>query len=98
MFARLRQLVLLLAAVTALAACAGPPVQEMSDARQAINAAEEAGAGEHAPGLLQQARISLNAAEKKLEKRAYNGARRDAREARRRATEALRVAGQSGSP
>lgn len=97
MFARLRQLVLLLAVMTALTACAGPPVQEMSDARQAINAAEEAGADEHAPGLLQQARISLDAAEKKLEKRAYNGARRDEREARRRAAEALRVAGQTGT-
>jgi hypothetical protein len=68
----------------------------MSDARQAINAATEAGAEQHAPGLLQQARNSLAAAEQKLEKRAYNGARRDAREARTRAAEALRVSGQRG--
>ncbi len=97
MFATLRQIAFVLAAVTLLTACAGPPVQEMSDARQAIHAAEEAGASEHAPGLLQQARLSLDAAEVKLEKKAYNGARRDAREARRRAAEALRVSGQAGS-
>jgi hypothetical protein len=96
MFATLRQFAFLIVVVVTLTACAGPPVQEMSDARQAIQAAEEAGAGQHAPGLLQQARVSLDAAEAKLEKKAYNGARRDAREARRRAAEALRVSGQSG--
>lgn len=95
MLARLRQFAFILVVVTTLTACAGAPVQEMSDARQAIQAAEEAGAGDHAPGLLQQARFSLDAAEAKLEKKAYNGARRDAREARRRAAEALRVSGQA---
>lgn len=75
----------------ALAACAGPPVQEMSDARQAIEAAEEAGAIEHAPMQLRFARDLISSAESKLEKRAYNQARRDARLAREKAVEALNI-------
>ncbi len=74
-----------------LAACAGPPVQEMSDARQAIEAAEDAGALEHAPMQLRFARDLISSAETKLEKRAYNGARRDARLAREKAVEALNM-------
>lgn len=75
-----------------LAACASAPVQEMSDARQAIHAAEEAGAGSHAPESLNAARRALQSAEQKLAREAYNGARNDAREARRRAAEALEAA------
>jgi hypothetical protein len=78
-------------ALLALAACAGPPVQEMSDARQAIEAAEEAGAIEHAPMQLRFARDLISSAESKLEKRAYNQARRDARLAREKAVEALNI-------
>ena len=74
-----------------LAACAGPPVQEMSDARQAIHAAEEAGADQHAPVPLRQARGYLDSAESKLQKRAYNGARKDARLAREKAAEAMSI-------
>lgn len=76
----------------ALAACAGPPVQEMSDARQAIEAAEEAGALQHAPMQLRFARDLVSSAESKLEKKAYNQARRDARLAREKAVEALNIA------
>jgi hypothetical protein len=79
------------AALLLLAACAGAPVQEMSDARQAIQAAEEAGAREHAPAALSDAQRLLSSAEQKLQIRAYSGARHDAREARRRAAEALRA-------
>ena len=79
------------AALLLLAACAGAPVQEMSDARQAIQAAEEAGAREHAPGALSDAQRLLTSAEQKLQIKAYSGARHDAREARRRAAEALRA-------
>jgi hypothetical protein len=79
------------AAFVLLAGCAGAPVQEMSDARQAINAAEEAGAAAHAPEALQDAKRLLTSAERKLQREAYAGARADAREARRRATEALRA-------
>jgi hypothetical protein len=83
----------LVLALLMLAACATtPPVQEMSDARQAIQAAEEAGAASLAPAVLSDARRLLDSAEQKLQIRAYSGARHDAREARRRATEALRVA------
>jgi hypothetical protein len=75
-----------------LAACASAPVQEMSDARQAIHAAEEAGAESHAPEALSAAKRALQSAEQKLAREAYNGARNDAREARRRAAEALEAA------
>jgi len=51
-----------------VAACAaGPPVQEMSDARQAIAAAREAGAQELAGDRLGEAEDLLNVAEKYLQ-------------------------------
>ncbi len=77
------------AALLLLAACASAPVQEMSDARQAIQAAEEAGAAAYAPEALQDAKRLLTSAERKLQREAFQSARIDAREARRRATEAL---------
>lgn len=77
------------AALLLLAGCASAPVQEMSDARQAIQAAEEAGAAQYAPEALQDAKRLLTSAERKLQREAYQSARIDAREARRRATEAL---------
>ncbi len=80
------------AALCLLAACASAPVQEMSDARQAIHAAEEAGAAAVAADALRDARRLLASAEQKLQRQAYSGARVDAREARRRAAEALRMA------
>ena len=45
-----RFLVALLCGLLA-AGCAGAPAQQMSDARQAIRAAEQAGAQQHAPLL-----------------------------------------------
>lgn len=81
-----------LAALAFLGACATAPVQEMSDARQAIQAAEEAGAAERAPEALRDAKRLLTSAERKLQREAYAGARYDAREARRRAAEALKTA------
>ena len=77
------------AALLALAGCASAPVQEMSDARQAIQAAEEAGAAQYAPDALSEAKRLLTSAERKLQREAYQSARIDAREARRRAAEAL---------
>jgi long-subunit acyl-CoA synthetase (AMP-forming) len=74
------------------AACVSAPVQEMSDARQAIQAAEEAGAGTIAPEALSDAKRLLTSAERKLQREAYASARQDAREARRRAAEALEAA------
>jgi hypothetical protein len=79
-----------------LAACAGAPVQEMSNARQAIRAAREAGAEKSAPQKLNEAEALLNRAEDSLERRAYREARRSAIAARDKAAEALGVA-QPGS-
>ena len=73
-----------------LAACAtSPPVQEMSDARQAIAAAEEALAGELAPGPLSDARRFLETAEAQLRAEAYGAARINAVRAKNRAVQAL---------
>lgn len=78
------------------AACVSAPVQEMSDARQAIQAAEEAGAATIAPEALNDAKRLLTSAERKLQREAYASARQDAREARRRAAEALEAARAKG--
>lgn len=75
-----------------LGACVSAPVQEMSDARQAIQAAEEAGAATLAAQALSDAKRLLTSAERKLQREAYASARQDARESRRRATEALEKA------
>lgn len=81
-----------IAALVLLAGCASAPVQEMSDARQAIQAAEEAGAATLAAQALSDAKRLLTSAERKLQREAYASARLDARESRRRATEALEAA------
>ena len=74
-----------------LAACAGAPVQEMSNARQAIKAARDATGLTRAaaPASLIEAETLLNRAEDNLQKRAYKQARRDAIAARGKAAEAL---------
>ena len=73
------------------AGCESMPVQEMSDARQAIMAAREAGAEEHAAEVLLEAEESLQSAEKYLNSRNYGVARREAIEAKAKAIDALRV-------
>jgi hypothetical protein len=83
---------ILVAAALALAACAGAPVQEMSNARQAIRAAREAGAEQTAPQKLSEAEELLIRAEDSLERRAYGEARRNAKAARDKAAEALGAA------
>ena len=76
-----------------MAACqSGPPVQEMSDARQAIAAAKEAGADKLAANELQTAEEYLEKAEKRLNEKAYAQARRDAQSAKRSALDALSIA------
>lgn len=82
--------VLLFAA--AIAGCAGAPVQEMSNARQAVRAAERAGAVTHAPDTLNEARRLLKNAEYNLRHGDYRTARDDAEQARDKAVEARRVA------
>jgi len=81
--------VLLLAAI---AGCAGAPVQEMSNARQAVRAAERAGAASYAPDTLNEARRLLKNAEYNLRHGDYRTARDDAEQARDKAVEARRVA------
>ena len=77
----------------ALSACASnPPVQEMSDARQAIQAAISAGAEKYAELALEDARKFLADAEANLQRKAYNGAKNDARESRRWAEVAINTA------
>ena len=72
-----------------LAACAGAPVQEMSNARQAIRAAHDAGAERVAPQQLTEARAYMERAESSLQSRNYRDARRNAVAARGKAVEAL---------
>ena len=79
----------LLFVVLLVSACAAPPVQEMSDARQAIRAARAAGAAQRAPEALQNAEQLLTTAEHDLRSGDYRGARRAATTARARAGEAL---------
>lgn len=87
---------LLLAISFAVSGCAGAPVQEMSNARQAIKAARDAGADKIVPATLSEAQALLERAESNLQRRAYRDARRNAIEARTKATEALDAAQLSG--
>ncbi|MDH3336568.1 MAG: DUF4398 domain-containing protein [Gammaproteobacteria bacterium] len=81
-----------LAALLAVAGCqTAPPVQEMSDARQAIMAAKEAGAAEHASDDLQAAVDFLESAERSINAENYAQARRDALQAKAKAHDALRL-------
>jgi hypothetical protein len=77
--------------IACLAGCAGAPVQEMSDARQAIAAARAAGAAERAPVDLGAAQAALERAEQHLQAQEYTRARGAALEAKRRASAALAV-------
>ncbi len=62
-----------------IAGCAsGPPVQEMSDARQAIAGASEAGAEQYAAEQLQEAKSLLTSAEDYLRSGTYWAARKAA--------------------
>lgn len=76
---------LLLGILFALSACASAPVQEMSDARQAIQAAYAAGADRVARDTLLSARSLLEQAERELESGRYREARRNALDARTKA-------------
>lgn len=83
-------------AVLILVACATAPVQEMSDARQAIRSAEAVGAVQFT--TLQEARRLLQAAQTQLETGAYENARRSAVDARNKAIKAREQAIQSSAP
>ncbi len=89
----------LLAAVVAVAACVtAPPVQEMSDARQAISAAVEADASRFAPESLGDARRFLEEAEQQIQQQSYSAARMNAVRAKNRASQALRSSQAAAEP
>lgn len=75
-----------------LVACVSAPVQEMSDARQAIRAAKEAGASSDTDSSLIKAESLLKEAEVALENGEYGKARTTATEARNEAIKAQRLA------
>ena len=79
-------------------ACASAPVQEMSDARQAIRAAQNAGASQKAPAQLQSAQTLMSSAEASLQKRMYRAAKRNAVAAREQAVEAMQAAAKRDAP
>lgn len=74
-----------------LAGCASVPAQEMSDARQAIEAAARTGGDQKAPTQMQEARAALARAEVALKNMQYKTARELAQEARAKAIEAQRA-------
>ncbi|HEY8522032.1 MAG TPA: DUF4398 domain-containing protein [Gammaproteobacteria bacterium] len=93
------RLLMIAAAVLALVACAtSPPVQEMSDARQAIAAAEQANAETLAPEPLRDARRLLEQAERQLREEAYGPARANAVRAKNRAVQALESSQAASGP
>ena len=84
-----------LAALLLVAGCQSAPVQEMSDARQAITVARKAGAEQHAPNDLKAAIDYLQSAEGFINQRNYDLARRDAVNAKTSALDALRLSSTS---
>lgn len=94
-----RNLLLLLCTTTALVtACATAPVQEMSNARQALDAAKSAGADQHAPTTYQQAETLLKKAEQDLAAHEYSSARDNADAARDAAIKARAESQQKTTP
>jgi outer membrane murein-binding lipoprotein Lpp len=75
--------------ILGLAGCTSAPVQEMSDARQAIAAARGAGATESTSPDFYAAQAAITRAEKHLEAQEYTRARYAALEAKRHAGAAL---------
>ena len=74
--------------VLMLSACAGVPVQEMSNARQAVDAARKVGAETRASKELQAAEELLQSAEQALQEGDYKQARKDAEASRDQAVQA----------
>ena len=68
-----------------------PPMQEMSDARQSVEAAESVGAEEHAPIALDSAQHLLSRAQNDLEAGDFDEAQRDAIAAREAARQAVTI-------
>lgn len=74
------------------AGCAMVPAQEMSDARQAIEAAEAAGADARAPRAIGLARALLEQAQVELATQDYRAARHSARASKAAAIQAREAA------
>lgn len=89
---------LTLAALVVAGCVTAPPVQEMSDARQAIMAAEEADAERLAADTLSDARRFLAEAERQIQEEAYGPARMNAVRAKNRALTALRSSQSTDAP
>lgn len=81
-----------------LVGCAGAPVQEMSDARQAIAAARLAGISENNSTEYYAAQAAIGRAEKHLEAQEYTRARLAAKAAKRHAGAALADLQRAGGP
>lgn len=90
-----RRLLILGAALASLSSISGcvtaPPIQEMSDARQAIAAAEQANAARLAPDPLADAHRFIATAEGQLREESYAAARANALRAKNRAVQALQA-------
>lgn len=72
-------------ALALVLACAKPPTMEMTDAENAVNAAEQAGALEYATADFQTAQNALADAKAKLESKDYPAARTAALDAKAKA-------------
>jgi hypothetical protein len=83
------RLIAVFVGILSLMGCHGPPVQEMSDARQAIAAATAAGAPAATSPDLYAAKAAIVRAESHLEAGEYVRARLAALEAKRHASAAL---------
>lgn len=75
-----------------LTGCASAPTQEMSDARQAVRAAQDAGAESLAIGTLSSAEMRLEKAENALKRRTFTRARKNAVMAKEEALKAKNIA------
>jgi hypothetical protein len=91
-------LAIALLGATLASGCVGWPVQEMSNARQAIVAAQKAGAEQYAPDTLAEAQRLLASAKTSSNKGDYRTARDEADQAREKAIEARRAAEQAKAP
>ena len=95
----LRQFAVFVSLTACLIGCAtGPPVQEMSDARQAIQAARAAGATSANSPELYAAQAAILRAETHLEAQEYTRARLAANAAKRHAAVALGAAQRAEAP
>ncbi|WP_236860624.1 DUF4398 domain-containing protein [Candidatus Reidiella endopervernicosa] len=81
----------LITLLVVVAGCAAVPAQEMSDARQALRAAQDSGAMESAPAMMAKAERLMQKAERSLEAGEYRAARKNAEEARSLAIEARQM-------